>query len=365
MQFSVEAKALNEILSKARRVCPRAVDFNLVPGKKSGITLIVSADDRVAKFKLHNVSVEDSTHPITAPLEPVLGVIKGRKVLEFTSDGTKLAFTDGKSYKGTIQINEYAEIPLEAPEGGLVVDLKDPDNSSVFYQTVQDVTLSGSFSGDESMSMLFQMGKKGVLATCYDPYYMVRVTDNSATYEPIRSAVDLGILSTIQGLVGKGDSYVLTITENSVFATNSEFMVRFPAVQIESVDESMKNINSFISGWLEEAYTRAYVERDALDSALANVGAFYQRGTPIQFVASSKGLTVGIQSATGTIKAAIPCKVENPTKDSFNVEYQLLSEILEKIEGDTIPLSFLKDRLLYIHTDTGSRTIFASVALQS
>ena len=364
MEFAIDIKSFADVLGRARKVCPKAVDFNL-EAKKKGLVLSVTADDITASFKVRNVQIEDVGEPITLPLDPIMGVIKGRKLLTFTHNDGVLQFTDGGNYKGDIQIPEYTEIPLEKPTDGFAISLEEPEASAVFYQGVADTELSGSFSNAESMNVFLRLGKKGLVALCYDPYYMSRVIDSSAKFEIANAAIDLKIMDTIQSVVGKGDSYTLHMTESSVYAFNQDFMLRFPAIQVESVEENMKQMDSFIGTWLKEECSRVWVETAKLKEVLANVASFYQKGVPINFTVAKKGLVIGIKSSVGQIKESIEAKVENPSKDVFNCEYQLLSEVLDKVTVDTVPLSFIKDTLLYIHIDDGAREFFASVALQS
>ncbi len=364
MEFTVDIKSFSDVLGKARKVCPRAVDFNL-EAKKKGLVLSVTADDITASFKMRNVQVEEAGEPITLPLDPIMGVIKGRKHLTFSHSDGVLQFTDGGNYKGDIQIPEYSEIPLEKPTDGFAISLEEPEAAAVFYSAVEDATLTGSFSNAETMNVLLRLGKKGMISMCYDSYYMVRVVDSTAKFEAALAAIDLGIMGVIQSVIGKGDTYTLHLTDSSVYAFNQEFMLRFPAIQIDSVEENLKQMDTFVANWLKEDYSRVWVETARLKEVLANVSSFYQKGVPINFTVGKKGLMVGIKSSVGQIKEAIEAKVENPGKEVFNCEYQLLSEVIEKVTVDTIPLSFIKDSMLYIHINDDAREFFASVALQS
>lgn len=364
MEITVNVKSFSETLGKLRKVCPRAVDFNILPGKR-GITLSALADDVAVKFKLHNATVDEPGDPITVPLDPILGVIKGRTTLTFKYENDTLVFTDGEKYSGKIEVPEYQEIDLSKPSDGLEINLSDSEASAVFYQAVEDATLTGAFSQAENMNLLLKMGKKGLIALCFDSYYTVKVIDSGAKYEDLQAALDLSIIATIQGVVGKGESYSMTITDSSVYAYSQDFLLRFPAIQVESIDDSISNMDSFIGRWLKSKCSRVWVETTKLKEVLANISSFHQTGVPIDFTLSTKGLTIGIKSATGQMKESIPAKVENPEKEPFHCEYKLISELLDKVTVDTTPLSFIKDSLVYIHTNDDVREFFAGAALRA
>ncbi len=364
MEITVNIKSFSDVLGKLKKVCPRAVDFNIIPGKR-GITLCALSDDIAAKFKVPNATVDEAGDPITVPLDPILGVIKGRTTMTFKFEDDTLSFSDGGKYSGKIEIPTYQEIDITKPTDGLEINLSDSDASSVFYQAVEDATLSGTFSNAESMNLLMSMGKKGIVALCFDPYYTVKVVDSGAKFSSAKAALDLSILDSIRSVVGKGDAYTLTITDSSVFAASSDFLLRFPAIQVDSIDDNIQNMDSFIDQWMKSKFSRVWVETTKLKEVLANIYTFYQKGVPIDFTLSAKGLTVGIKSALGQMKESIPAKVENPVKEAFHCEYQLISELLDKVTVDTIPLSFIKDSLVYIHLNDDVREFFAGAALRA
>ncbi len=362
MKFSVDAKSLMEAIGKARRVCPKALNVNLLATDKGGY-LVVSADGVVGKFKISNFESEETASPITIAIDSMVGALRNRKVLNFDSSSESLVFDDGAKYSGKLTIEEYGEIEVPKPEGEDIttIDLSD-ETSTTFTSLVDRAYLTGDFAGGEGMTLYLVMGKKGITALCYDSFYLVRASDTSQEFEKNVVAIDLSSLSLITTIAGKA-AYTLYLMEDKVLAKGSDFILVQPAIQIDNVADNVKNVDEFIDGWLSEECTSVTVEVAKLNEVLDNMSAFYEKGVPIDFLVGPKGVAISITGKGGELKEKVNGASENPSKTAFRCEYQLISELLPKIHDTHVKLSFIPDRVVYVQIKGDGKAVFLSAAL--
>lgn len=363
MKFSVDSKSLVDLLGRAKKVHPKVTEVNIV-GAKKGAFMVVSSDTATAKFRIANIEVEDSEDPITVPLDTLLSSIRNRKILNFeTSDG-QLNFNDGAKYKGHITIPAYNEVDLLRPTGGTEIDLSD-ETAGVFHDVVESATLSGEFGNTEGMILNLHLGKHGITALCYDPYYIASVTDSSAKFDDEQSvAISTNVIALATQVAGK-NAYKLILTEDAVYAYNSEFMLRQAAIQNDGVEETLASIAESIEEWLGMDATKVTADLGKFKEVLDNMSAFYERGVPIQFTVAKKGVEIRIDGNGGEIAERVDGETENPAKEAFRCEFQLLSELLPKVPGPTVEMAFIPERMVYFNRDDGVRRVFMSAALVS
>lgn len=361
--FLVDSTTMVKVLDKAQgALAATPVDqrnfFLSADGKQ--IFLIGCGQETYVAIKLVATDVK-GTGSVGINPELVGGILKGRNALDFTIEGTKLAFkaTKGK-YNGDINVLPVTKEQRSAVEQFLskkaktAVTLTKEDLDKI-YEGLAVTALKDLLQGNQ-LSAYLQIAKKSLSISVYDQYHMAHYKAKLGTDAELRIAVPPGLMALVTKLTDNTEAVVFTVRPEFMRVDGDDFSLVLPTLQADN--DKFSTATTFLKD-LDKTDFEASVSAGSLFKSITNMHTLYSANANLKITHKNKqtGLSLAYTTGSGNASDGLSVKIVKDSDVKIGVDPRLLLEMLQltKDKCSELSLSVVTDRVYILKGQTESK----------
>ena len=325
MKFVCEASAISDALNRAKSILELSATSEAV----AQYYLLYSA----SKFEIGGecqaasivIDIEGKNNSAGAGAvcigrDDVLGILKGRKEVELSLDGTLLKIKAGR-YNATLPTKEVnkEQLALLKIESGKGTALKE-DALAALKQAIELTTLSDVYFGNPLNNYVY--ANDGLLSvSCYDNCHFAQYRAQ-VKIPNLQVAIPNQYFSALWKFTKGGIS--IDMSGSSFIAYGEGFRIRLPSVQ--ATDENFQLVDLLLQDIRVKYSTKVFTED--LHGLVQNMFTLFEPGSGFHFRGEGQQISVEIKSGKGTASEEI--RAGSKTKGSVDcmVDPRLLRELI-------------------------------------
>lgn len=335
MKITVTTENFLAALSDVKRVAPSET-VNIVADKKS-VTLTASSTGATIVVLVEGAKVGDKGH-CSVPVATLEGVLKKRKDVVFELDGEELKFKAGTAtgYAGKLTTVPYQEVKIGKEESPLKMD---EETLAKISEVIASVTLTSvNLKKQDILPICMKFSPDGIEASCASRNHMAYAHHKKKTFKKTQEfCIEPSIIPIIEA-VSKKATYSLAVTDNSVYAENERFQIRFVTQQFDRFVK-LEVVKGFLKG-REKAEATIKTKTDDITATFQNMISLYEQNSFIEVVCKDGKLKVSTKTKFGACSENVPGEMKGSFKKPYGVHPKVFEDIMNKCKANTIKLGF-------------------------
>jgi hypothetical protein len=204
-----------------------------------------------------------------------------------------------------------------------------------------------------------KMGDKGIEISCAARNYFTYAKSSHKFKTKGEHVLGSEVIPTLNSL-SSGEKYSLSITEASVFASNSVFKARVSLQQPEKF-VTLENVKTMMDSIKKKkAEATAVFVKEELVTAVDNLLSIYEENSFITISISDGKIKVGTSTKFGNANDAIEATTKGKCKDKYSVHPKVFSNLLSRCKSSEITLGLFDKRLVYLSSEKDDIEYFFS-----
>lgn len=335
MKITVTTQDFLAALADVKRVAPSET-VNIIADKKS-VTLMASSTGATIAVHVVGAKVGDKGH-CCLPVAQLEGVLKKRKEVVFELDGEELKFKAGTAtgYAGKLTTMPYAEIKLGKEEDPLKMD---EEVLAKISEIISNVALTSvNLKKQDILPICMKFSKDGIEASCASRNHMAYAHYKKKSFKKEHEfCIEPSIIPIIEA-VSKKTTYSLAVTDNSVYAENERFQIRFVTQQFDRFVK-LEVVKEFIRS-REKAEVSVKTKTDDITATLQNMISLYEPNSFIEVSYKDSKLKVATKTKFGSASENVVGELKGSFKKPYGVHPKVFEDIMNKCKASSIKLGF-------------------------
>lgn len=307
--FTAVCKDLEQVMGRvngAMAASSSKTKYYFVVARKGKLALIAYSQDTFCCVRVNNASSEGEGIFSVEPAS-LTGIVKGRSNMDFTFDGSELAFklTKGK-YSGTmttltIQDEQLAHIKANFASGKkdeastLSRDLLASLKEGMVLTNVKDV-----YAGKDLASHI-TLDEKQITVSAFDTHHFALFTKKTKTgFNGLRVVLPVNHFNIIDKMVDSSDKdSKFVLRAESVRVHGSNFLLVLPAIQTE--EKNFTIVQTFLAS-VGTLKNRFKYKNDQLLTLIDNLYTLNAVNATFEVTADKSGLQFTFNTANGSAR---------------------------------------------------------------
>lgn len=362
--FSADCKTLEQSIKRvASAVGPNSA-FYLAVYRKSVCVMGLGLDS-FALLSVPNAVTTSEAGTLSFALDTLTGLIRGRSVMDFKFDGTKLMFKQAKgTYKGDVpslpitedqstqlaaKVNEKSSAASTIP-AAVLSRIKESLSATAVSDVYQNTTLTS----------FIVLTKDGALTvSSFDAqHFGLAQSQLDADKVEFRAALPASHFALVEAM-SAGEAAKFSITSAGLRVTGKGFVISLPATQAE--DKHYEMVPSFLKTLPKPIYT-CDVDVEKLSAITDNLFTLY--GTNSSFILTTKGdkLSISFQTSSGSASDTMDVETKSTKPVKAGVDPRLLRDLLGLAKNASALRMRITDRVIVFTGKLGETSLTLSCA---
>lgn len=335
MKVKVSTESFISALKDVQRVAP-AEAINIVADKKT-LTLSASSTGASISVVVEGAKVEEKGH-CAVPVATLEGVLKKRKEVVFELEKEELKFKAGTAtgYAGKLTTVPFQEVKIETEESTLKLD---EETLAKISEIIAHVALNSvNLKKQDILPICMRLSSEGIEASCASRNHMAYAHFKKTTFKKAQEfCIEPSILPLIES-VSKKAKYKLAVTENSVFAENEKFQIRFVTQQFDRFVK-LDAVKTFLNS-RAKAEATVKTKTEDVTATFQNMISLYEQNSFIEVTCKDGKLKVSTKTKFGAASEGIPGETKGGFKKPYGVHPKVFEDLMNKCKANTIKLGF-------------------------
>ena len=362
--FSADCKTLEQSIKRVSAVVGPNSAYYLAVFKKSVCVLGLGIDS-FALLAVPNAVTDSSAGTFSFAFDTMIGLIRGRSVMDFKFDGTKCLFKQSKgTYKG--ELNSLPITEDQSTQLAAKVSEKAATGSSIPAPVLSHIKqcLAATSIADvyqaSTLTSFITLTKDGHLSvSSFDAQHfgLARTKIESDGVE-FRAALPASHFTLVEAM-SAGEDAKFSITKTGLRVSGKGFIVSLPATQAE--DKHFDMVPSFVKSLPKPVY-ECGCEIDQFASIADNLFTLYVTNTNFILTTKADKLSISFQTSSGSASDALSVETKSSKPVRAGVDPRLLRDLLNLAKTASNVRFRITDRVLVFIGEVGKTQVMLSCA---
>ncbi len=355
MKLKVQTEPFLTALKDVQRIAP-AEYINL---EAEGKHLRLSAASTGASIIITVAGASIETKGTCAvPFATLEGVLKKRKEVSLELDGESLKFkaSGATKYAGSLTAVPYVAVKITREEATLKLE---EDTQAKISEILSNVALTSvNLKGQDILPITLRLSSEGIEAACASRNHMAYAVYKLKAFKKTKDFCLAPTLLPLIDTVSRKAAYKLAVTENSVYAENDTFQIRFATQQFDRY-VTLESVKSFLANRKKaEATVKAKTE-DVL-STFQNMLSLYEQNSFIELVCKDSSVRISTKTRFGNAAENLAGSLKGSFKKPYGVHPKIFEDLLNKCKANNLKIGFHDGVALSLEQDKADVTYYYS-----